>query len=98
MLPRFRGALSRVWTRVAGSRFAKPAARVALAVAGLLLLAFVGRTAVAGAMAPRAEPSAVPPAAAPALAPSPPVAAPVAAPPDPAPPVESATTTDPPPA
>jgi competence protein ComEA len=47
----FRQALSRVTTRVVGSRFAKPIARVALAAAGLVLLAFIGRTAIAGAIA-----------------------------------------------
>jgi competence protein ComEA len=45
----FRSALSRAAARVVGSRFAKPIARVAVAAAGLALLAFVGRTAVAGA-------------------------------------------------
>jgi competence protein ComEA len=45
-----RGALSRAATRVTGSRFAKPVARVVLAAAGLLLLALVGRTAIAGAL------------------------------------------------
>jgi competence protein ComEA len=44
------GASSRVVARVVGSRFAKPIARVALAAAGLLLLAFIGKTAVAGAL------------------------------------------------
>jgi competence protein ComEA len=44
--PRIRGALSRVTTRVIGSRFAKPFARVVLVAAGLLFLAIVGRTAV----------------------------------------------------
>jgi len=48
----FREALSRLVTRVAGSPFVKPVARIALATAGLLLLAFIGRTAVAGALAP----------------------------------------------
>ena len=47
----FRGALSRAAAHVISSRFAKPIARVALATAGLALLAFVGRTAVAGAVA-----------------------------------------------
>ncbi len=51
MEPPFRGVLSRAAARVLGSRFAKPVARVALAVAGLALLAFVGRTAIAGAVA-----------------------------------------------
>jgi competence protein ComEA len=51
-----REASSRVVARVIGSRFAKPIARVVLAAAGLLLLAFIGKTAVAGAM--RATPQA----------------------------------------
>jgi competence protein ComEA len=55
--PDLRGALSRAATRAIGSRFAKPIARVVLATAGLLLLAFVGRTAVAGALG-TSEPSA----------------------------------------
>jgi competence protein ComEA len=46
----FRGALSRAAARVIGSRFAKPIARVVLAAAGLVLLAFIGKTAVAGAI------------------------------------------------
>ncbi len=46
----FRGALSRVSARVTGSHFAKPVARVVLAAAGLLLLAFIGQTAIAGAV------------------------------------------------
>lgn len=50
--PAVREALSRATARVVGSRFAKPITRVALAAAGLLLLAFIGRTAVAGAVAP----------------------------------------------
>ena len=44
-------ALSRVAARVTGSRFAKPVARVVLAAAGLVLLAFVGQSAIAGAFA-----------------------------------------------
>jgi competence protein ComEA len=44
-----RGALSRLAVRVAGSRFAKPIARIVLIAAGLVLLAFIGRTGVAGA-------------------------------------------------
>jgi len=51
MPPDLRGALSSASARVTESRFAKPVARVVLAAAGLTLLAFVGRTAVAGAMA-----------------------------------------------
>lgn len=50
MLPVLREALSRVATRVAGSRFSRPVARVVLAAVGLLVLAFVGKNAVAGAM------------------------------------------------
>jgi competence protein ComEA len=50
MLRSVRGASSRVVARVVGSRFAKPITRVALATAGLLLLAFIGKTAVAGAI------------------------------------------------
>ncbi|HEY3821049.1 MAG TPA: helix-hairpin-helix domain-containing protein [Polyangiaceae bacterium] len=50
MLRQVREASSRVVARVVGSRFAKPIARVALATAGLLLLALIGKTAVAGAI------------------------------------------------
>ncbi len=56
MLRSVRGASSRVVARVVGSRFAKPIARVALAAAGLLLLAFIGKTAVAGAIGPGTTP------------------------------------------
>jgi len=52
--PDLRGALSRVAARVAGSRFAKPAARAALLSAGLLALAIIGRSAIAGSGAPSA--------------------------------------------
>jgi len=66
MSPGLRETLSRAGARVVGSRFAKPVARVAAAAAGLLLLAFIGKTAVAGAMAASATPapavSAAPPA------------------------------------
>jgi competence protein ComEA len=48
--PAIRGALSRAAARVAGWHFAKPVARVALGAAGLVLLALIGRTAVAGAV------------------------------------------------
>ncbi len=51
MEPPFRGVLSRAAARVVDSRFAKPIARAALAGAGLALLALIGRTAVAGAVA-----------------------------------------------
>ncbi len=59
MLRQVRGASSRVVTRVIGSRFAKPIARVALATAGLLLLAFIGKTAVAGAIGTGTVPAVV---------------------------------------
>jgi len=52
MNPAMREALSRVVARTIGSPFAKPIARVILAGAGLMLLAFIGRSAVAGALAP----------------------------------------------
>jgi competence protein ComEA len=62
MNPALREAASRVTARVLGSRFAKPITRVVLAAAGLFLLAFIGKTAVAGAMGasgPAMVPSAV---------------------------------------
>src|SRR5580692_1152187 len=76
MIRTLRGASSRVVARVVGSRFAKPIARAAVATAGLLLLAFIGKTAVTGAMAaaaPLASPSSLllPPAPSSALAPAP---------------------------
>ena len=49
MSPPSRGAMSRVAVRVIGSRFAKPVARVLLVAMGLVLLAVIGRTGVAGA-------------------------------------------------
>jgi competence protein ComEA len=49
MNPALREALSRVLARAVGSPLAKPIARVTLGAAGLVLLAFIGRTAVAGA-------------------------------------------------
>jgi competence protein ComEA len=49
MLPALREVLSRAAARAIGSPFAKPIARVALAAAGLLLLALIGRSAIAGA-------------------------------------------------
>jgi competence protein ComEA len=49
MNPALREALSRVVARAVGSPIAKPIARATLAAAGLVLLAFIGRTAVAGA-------------------------------------------------
>ena len=75
MLRTLRKASSHVVARVVGSRFAKPIARVALAAAGLLLLAFIGRTAVSGALASPPPPppplvGAVAPASAPASAPA----------------------------
>jgi competence protein ComEA len=58
MPPAFRETLSRIAARVVGSPVAKPVARVALAGAGLVLLAIIGRSAVAGAgAAPAAFPS-----------------------------------------
>ena len=62
MKPALREAASRITSRVTGSRFAKPVMRLVLASAGLFLLAFIGKTAVAGAMggaSPAAAPSAV---------------------------------------
>ena len=76
MFPALREAASRVTARVSGSRFAKPLTRVVLAVAGLFLLAFIGKTAVAGAIG-TAGPVA---AGAPPLAPSAVVAAAIAPP------------------
>ena len=57
MNPATREALSRVVARTIGSPFAKPIARVIFAGAGLVLLAFIGRTAVAGAFAPQPAPT-----------------------------------------
>jgi competence protein ComEA len=91
-----REASSRAVARVIGSRFAKPIARVALAAAGLLLLAFIGKTAVAGAMHGASVPSAAP---AESLQAAAPVAAPLADPaPHAAPGSASAPAPDPPPA
>jgi competence protein ComEA len=93
MHPALREAASRVTARVIGSRFAKPLTRVVLAVAGLFLLAFIGKTAVAGAIgtpapgAPPLVPSAIVAAASTPPIPSPAVPAQVAAPsPAPTPP------------
>jgi competence protein ComEA len=102
MVPALRETLSRVATRVVGSRFAKPIARVVLAAAGLLLLAFVGKTAVAGAMASSAAtPVASSPASAmpPLPAPTPPavpavIALPAAVPPGQAPSSHTQATAD----
>ena len=44
-------ALSRLATGIARSRFAKPAVRIGLAGSGLVLLAFIGRTTIGGALA-----------------------------------------------
>jgi competence protein ComEA len=62
MSPRIRGALPSAVARVIGSRFAKPIARIALAAAGLLSLAVIGRVTAAGALgtAPAAVSSAAP--------------------------------------
>jgi competence protein ComEA len=94
MVRTVREASSRVVARVVGSRFAKPVARVTLAAAGLLLLAFIGKTAVAGALA--AAPVAATSAAA---APGAPASAPTSLPlPAPAPPPAPAPAADPAPA
>jgi competence protein ComEA len=108
MKPALREAASRITSRVMGSRFAKPVTRLVLAAAGLFLLAFIGKTAVAGAMgatSPAMVPSAVvaaaaeamsAPAALPAAPAMPPAATAVAAsPPDhgPAPPSSHGTAT-----
>jgi len=93
MKPALREAASRITSRVTGSRFAKPVMRLVLAAAGLFLLAFIGKTAVAGAMgaaSPAAAPSAVvavaaegSPAIQPAVAAMPsPATVPAAPPPD----------------
>jgi competence ComEA-like helix-hairpin-helix protein len=61
MHPAMREAASRFAARVTASRFAKPVARAAVVAAGLFLLAFIGSTAVAGAMgAPAPTPTAPP--------------------------------------
>jgi competence protein ComEA len=84
MHPALREAASRVTARVVGSRFAKPLTRVVLAVAGLFLLAFIGKTAVAGAIGtPPMVPSALVAAAAPpatSAAPDPRIASPLPSP------------------
>jgi len=46
-----RKALSRLAAGLVASRFAKPVFRIAVAATGLLLLAFIGRSAIAGALA-----------------------------------------------
>ena len=105
MLRTLRRASSQVVSRVIGSRFAKPVARLALAAAGLLLLAFIGSHAVVGALASTpamavpassAAASATELASAPAPAPAPaPATAPAPAPsPDPAPSPHTRATPD----
>jgi competence protein ComEA len=97
MIRTVREASSRVVARVVGSRFAKPIARVALAASGLLLLAFIGKTAVAGAVGSVPAPTASTPVASapspmPSAAPPPALtAAPVA---DPAPVSRTRATAD----
>lgn len=59
MSPGLRETLARAGARVIGSRFAKPVARVTAAAAGLLLLAFIGKTAVAGALSASAPQTSV---------------------------------------
>jgi competence protein ComEA len=71
-----REATARAMGRAIGSRFAKPIARLALAAAGLLLLAFIGKSAVAGAMARSAASSS--PASAQQPSPDPPQTSPSA--------------------
>jgi competence protein ComEA len=95
-----REAASRVGARVVGSRFAKPIARVAAVVAGLFLLAFIGKTAVASAVMPvpgtDAPASLVPPAPSappPVVAPSAPAATPTPSPAGPSPPAGGAQAT-----
>ena len=97
MHPALREAASRVTARVIGSRFAKPLTRAVLAVAGLFLLAFIGKTAVAGAIgtpAPGAPP--LVPSTVVAVASVPPLPSPAAPPPittsSPAPPPPAAHT------
>jgi competence protein ComEA len=87
----FLGSAARAVKHIAGSRFAKPAAQAALAASGLLILAVVGRTAVAGSGAAAAQliddPSRTPAATAapPAVTATPPATAGSAAPPSPTP-------------
>jgi competence protein ComEA len=76
MLRSVRRASSRAAARVAGSRFAKPVARVVLAAAGLLLLAFIGKAAAAGALGPAASSAPSVAALATAAVPPPPASAP----------------------
>jgi competence protein ComEA len=90
MIPALREALSRHAARLAGSRYAKPAARTMGVAGGLLLLALVGRTA-AGGMGTSQPPAPSSSASAPASTVSA-VAAPIASNADPLPaPTESAT-------
>ena len=60
MLPALREVLSRFVARTIGSPFAKPLARVTLAAAGLVVLALIGSTAVAGGGQPPSAPAAAP--------------------------------------
>lgn len=90
MIPALREALSRHAARLAGSRYAKPAARTIGVAGGLLLLALVGRTA-AGGMGTTLPPSSSSSASATAPTVSA-VAAPIASSADPLPaPTESST-------
>ncbi len=88
MHPALREAASRAAARVAGS-LSKPAARVVLAASGLLLLALLGRTAIAGAGSAPPLPSAVASAPDTMGAPGGPPPAPQAIPQDPAPTAQS---------
>lgn len=89
MNPALRETASRFTARMVGSRFAKPIVRVVLAAAGLLLLAFIGKTAVAGAMA-SAPAVALPALAAPLTAATTATTVTPAAPPSPGPPAAPA--------
>ena len=95
MIPALREAVSRLASRYAGSRFAKPVARADGVAAGLLLLAFVGRTA-AGAMG-RTDPSSAPSSDIASFTPASSVALPIASGSAPAPaPSPTETSTSPP--
>ena len=85
MAPTFVRAFAHAAARVAGSRFAKPIARAALVGAGLVLLAFVGREGIPGALGASSSP-------APSLAPTP------ARVPDPSPATTTSTPSPPGPA
>ena len=58
-VPSKRGVLARAAARVVAWRFARPIARAVLVAAGLVVLAFIGRTAVGSALADRAPSQAV---------------------------------------